>query len=87
MLFNWLGYSPGLSKILSHSELIPDAALTLTLMRKRYNEIQSQQKKNSDSIEQALNPEFAAYNFSALTATPQTAVAKLRKSVMLMQRA
>jgi len=43
MLFNRLGYSPGLSKILSHSELIPepDATLTLTLMRKRYNEIQS----------------------------------------------
>jgi len=26
--FNWLGYLPGLSEILSHSELIPDAALT-----------------------------------------------------------
>jgi len=35
-----LGYSPGLSEILSYCELIPDAALTLT--RKRYNEIQSQ---------------------------------------------
>jgi len=33
-----LAISPGLSEILSHSELIPDA-LTLTFIRKRYNEI------------------------------------------------
>jgi len=34
-----------------HSELIPDAALTLTLTRKRYNDIQSQSKnKNCDFI-------------------------------------
>jgi len=32
-LFNRLGYLPGLSEILSHFELIPDAALTLTLTR------------------------------------------------------
>jgi len=37
------GYSPGLSEILGHSELIPDAALTLT--RKSYNEIHSQKIK------------------------------------------
>jgi len=43
MLFNWLGYLSGLSEILSHSEVIPDAALTL--MRKKYNKIQSQLKK------------------------------------------
>jgi len=47
MLINWSGYSPGLSEILNHSELIPDAALTL--MRKRYIEIQSQSKRNYDS--------------------------------------
>jgi len=35
----------GLSEILSHSELTPDTALTLTLARKRYNVIQSQYKK------------------------------------------
>jgi len=35
MLFNQFGYLPGLLVILSHSELIPDAALTLT--RKKYN--------------------------------------------------
>jgi len=40
--FNRLVYSPGLSEILSHSELIPDAALTLTYKRYRYNEIKSQ---------------------------------------------
>jgi len=45
MLFNRLGYSPGLSEILNHSELIPDAALTLTFARNRYNEIQSSIKK------------------------------------------
>jgi len=39
MLFNRLGYLQGLSEILSHSELIPepDAALALTIMKKRYN--------------------------------------------------
>jgi len=36
---------------------------------------------------QSLNPEPAAYNSSALTATLQKAVAKLQESVMLMQRA
>jgi len=51
MLFNRLGYLPGLLEILSHSVLISDAALTLTLMKKRYNEIQSQSKKYSDFIE------------------------------------
>jgi len=35
LLFNRLGYLTGLSEILSCSELIPDAALTL-VMRKRY---------------------------------------------------
>jgi len=84
MLFNWLGCSPGLLEILSHSELIPDAALTLTLtrdkMRFNFN------KKNG--LHQALNPEAAAYNYSAQTTTLQTAErAKLLESVILMQRA
>jgi len=43
------------------------------------------QKKNLPH--QALNPEPAAYNFSALTATLQMANAKLQESVILMQRA
>jgi len=34
MLFYRFGYLPGLSEILSHSELIPDAALTLTAYEK-----------------------------------------------------
>jgi len=33
MVFNWFGYSPGLSEMLSHSELIPDAALGGTKMQ------------------------------------------------------
>jgi len=49
-VFNCLSYLPGLSKILSHSELISDVAVT-TLTRKSYNEIQSQSKKeDNDSI-------------------------------------
>jgi len=42
LVFNQLGYLPGVLEILSHSELIPefpDAALTVTLTRKRYNSI------------------------------------------------
>jgi len=34
-----------------------------------------------------MNPEPAAHNFSALTATPQMVVAKLWQSLILMQRA
>jgi len=30
------------ARLIGHSELIPDAALTLALTRKRYNKIQSQ---------------------------------------------
>jgi len=37
-LFNHLGYSPGLFEIVSHSELIPDVDLILTVTRKKYNE-------------------------------------------------
>jgi len=43
-----LGYSTGLAiltgllEILSHSKLIPDATVTITLARMRYSEIQSQ---------------------------------------------
>jgi len=80
-VFNRLGYSPGLSKILSHSELIPDAALTLTLARKRYNEIQSQ-SKNKKKLVTLSSQEPAVYDSSALTTTLRTPI--VRKSVMLM---
>jgi len=46
------------------------------------------QKKNKKMwLHRALNPEPAAYDSSALTATLGTAVAKLRKSVIFMQKA
>jgi len=85
MLFNWLGYSPGLSEILSHSKLIPDVALTLTLTRKRYSEIQTQSQKKIVT-QSSSEHEPTAYDSSALNATLPTAIAKFRKSMILMQR-
>jgi len=49
-----LGYLPSLSEILSHFELIPDAALTLyfsILCPNSYEKEIKPQQKNSDSIE------------------------------------
>jgi len=74
ILFNWLGYlsiSPSLSEILSHFELIPDAALTL--MRNREIDIMTF-NLNKKRLHWALNWQPAAYNSSTLTTTLQTAI-------------
>jgi len=79
MLFNALSILPGLSEILSHSELIPNAAFTLT--RKRYNEHSILSKK---LLPGTLNPEPIADYSSAVTSMPQTAMAKLWECLILI---
>jgi len=61
--------------------LIHDPGLTLIEVCEFHP--QSQSKK----YHRALNPEPAAYYSNGLTATLQTTIAKLRESVILMQRA
>jgi len=84
MLFNRLGYSPGLLEIHSHSKLISDAVLTL--MSKIYENYNLNQKRKIVT-KSCFESRVAVYCSGAITATLRMAIAKLQESVILIQRA